>query len=156
MWCNKRMVYPRVMTAPRPNTDLPDDLKVDFEEARQIAEISPRGAAALLRLVIQKLCKELGEGGKNINDDIGALVKKGLPVKVQRALDTVRVVGNNAVHPGELDLKDDRETVAALFGLVNVIVEVMISQPKHIDALYDATVQGGARAGIEKRDGGKK
>ena len=49
----------------------------------------------------------MGEKGKDINTDIGNLVKKGLPIKVQESLDILRVIGNEAVHPGQLDLKDD-------------------------------------------------
>ena len=112
----------------------------------------PRGAAALLRLSIQKLCVHLGEGGKNIDSDIASLVKKGLPEKLQKALDSVRVVGNNAVHPGKIDLTDDSELARKLFVFVNIIVEVMISQPKQIDEVYHHTLPEGARAAIDKRD----
>src|SRR5690348_4056488 len=88
---------------------------------------SPRGAAALLRLAIQKLCIELGEPGKNLNTDIGSLFRKGLPVTVQQALDAVRVIGNEAVHPGQIDFADTPEITGTLFNLVNFIAEKMIS-----------------------------
>ena len=52
--------------------------------------------------------------GKNIDDDIGALVKRGLDARIQKALDVVRVVGNNAVHPGQIDLRDDNELPAGV------------------------------------------
>ncbi|MGP8441916.1 DUF4145 domain-containing protein [Burkholderia vietnamiensis] len=123
----------------------------DVEEARLIASQSPRGAAALLRLVIEKLVIELGAQGKDINAMIGDLVAKGLPARVQQALDSVRVIGNNAVHAGKMDKEDVEATVIQLFGLVNIIVEQQITQPKKVAELFGALPEG-ARIGIEKRD----
>ncbi len=137
-----------------PNPDLPEDIRRDFEEARNIVNRSPRGAAALLRLCIQKLCAHLGEPGKNINQDIAALVQKGLNPRIQKSLDIVRVVGNDAVHPGEIDLRDDPETAVHLARLVNFIADAMITQPKQIDTLYDS-LPPGKKEQIEKRDGKK-
>jgi len=131
---------------------MPEEIMKDYCEARSICSLSPRGATALLRLAIQKLCMHLGESGKNINTDIGNLVKKGLPVKIQQALDIVRVTGNNAVHPGEMQLEEDPETADSLFELVNLIVENQISQPKSIKELYEKLPQGPVDA-IKKRDG---
>ena len=146
------MVFPTSSPAPPPNADLPSDIQDDFNEARRIVTQSPRGASALLRLCVQKLCKHLGEDGCHINSDIATLVSKGLPVKVQQALDTVRVVGNNAVHPGQIDIKDDVDTASALFHLINVICEVMISQPKEVDALCQTLIPQTQRDAIAKRD----
>jgi hypothetical protein len=130
---------------------MPPDVKADYLEARNIVGMSPRGAAALLRLSVQKLCVHLGEAGKNINDDIASLVKKGLPIQIQQALDIVRVTGNNAVHPGELRLEDDPGTATALFGLVNLIVDNRIAEPARIKQLYES-LPAGARDGVAKRD----
>jgi hypothetical protein len=146
------MIFPAIELGPPPNSDLSDAIQADYNEARSIAQQSPRGAASLLRLSVQKLCQQLGEKGKNIDDDIAALVKKGLPVQIQKALDAVRVIGNHAVHPGELDLKDDIATVETLFGVINLIADRMITQPKELNALYD-TLPEGAKDRINRRDG---
>jgi hypothetical protein len=93
----------------------------------------------------------LGEKGKNLNDDIGGLVKRGLPQKIQKALDSVRVIGNNAVHPGQIDIKDDIQTAAALFELVNLIVDVMITQEKKVDEIYNKIPES-IKEQIKERD----
>lgn len=148
---NGKMLYPQAASAPFPNEDLPSECMKDYLEARTISESSPRGAAALLRLCIQKLCVYLGGEGKNINDDIAHLVQNGLPVRVQQALDVVRVVGNNAVHPGEISVEEQPGVVLALFGLINLIVENQISQPKHVAELFSG-LPDGAKVAVEKRD----
>ena len=151
-WIHGRLVDPSKATAPPPHPDTPPEILADYLEARDVADRSPRSACALLRLVLQKLCVHLGESGRNINDDIGALVAKGLPVQVQQALDSLRVFGNNAVHPGEIKLDDDTDTAIQLFGWMNFIVEQLISQPLKLHGLYDKLPQGAIEQ-ISKRDG---
>jgi hypothetical protein len=154
VWIHNRVVHPRVLSAAfAPNQDLDPDIQRDFNEAAAILDISPRGAAALLRLCIQKLCVQLGQPGKHLDTDIAALVKGGLDVHIQQALDIVRVVGNNAVHPGALDLRDDRATASHLFGLINVIADNRITQPARVKALYAQVVPPATQAAIKKRDG---
>ena len=150
-WIYDRLVYPRTGKTLPANPDLPEEIRADYDEASKILDESPRGAAALMRLAIQKLCEKLGQPGKNLNNDIAALVEDGLDPSLQKALDTVRVIGNNAVHPGVMDLDDDRATAENLFWLLNVIVERMISVPKHIDEGYKALPEE-ARKSIEERD----
>ena len=132
---------------------VPDDVLRDLEEAREIVNSSPREAAALLRLCVQKLCGHLGEKGDNIDDDIRALVKKGLNPLVQKSPDIVRVIVNEAVHPGVLDLRDDRDTALRLFELVNSITDQMISHPKLVSNLYEncrRTNENGSKKGMER------
>ena len=150
IWLVSKMLYPNRGHAPQPNADLPESVKEVYLEAASISTLSPRGASALLRLGIQILCKELGEKGKNINDDIAELVKKGLPPQVQQALDIVRVTGNNAVHPGQINV-DSPEVVGQLFGLINIIAQYLITMPKEINNMYTELPEGAKKA-IEKRD----
>jgi hypothetical protein len=156
VWRADELIYPVNHLSIAPNDGMPDDVKADFMEANEIIDKSPRGAAALLRLCVQKLMPHLGEKGDNINDDIASLVKKGLDIRIQRALDVVRVVGNNAVHPGQIDLKDDKTIATKLFGLVNVIVESQITQAKHIEEMFETVVPESVKAQIEKRDAPKQ
>lgn len=140
---------------PPPNLDLPSEIKNDYEEARSILLLSSRGAAALLRLAVQKICRELGRPGKSLNDDIEALFQNGLPPVVVNALHAVRVIGNNAVHPGQIDVAEEVERVSALFMVVNFISEKAFSEPKRIKEIYDVLPES-ARAAIEESRKGQK
>jgi len=64
----------------------------------------------------------------------------------------VRVIGNEAVHPGTLDLKDDVSTAGAMFRLVNMVVEVMVTRPKEVEEIY-AKLPDSKKDEISKRDG---
>ena len=152
VWNGDRMVYPSTGNAPPPHPDIPDEVASIYLEAKEVSGQSPRAAAALLRLALQELCKELGGKGKNINDDIATFVKNGMPVEVQKALDVVRVVGNNAVHPGEINLNDTPEITGKLFGLINFIVEDRITRPRELESLYEIIPES-QREAIKKRDG---
>ena len=152
IWHRSLMVHPDQIVISPPNPDLGSDIREDYREAAGIVNKSPRAAAAILRLCVQKLCRQLGQKGKNINDDIAALVKNGLPVGIQQALDVLRVVGNNAVHPGQLDLTDDTELATRLFYLVNLIADNQLTQPKRIQAMFEGLPQRD-KDNIKKRDG---
>lgn len=151
LWHREQIVFPATSVAPQPHELMPEEVLTDFEEARNVFGASARSSAALLRLAAQKLCVELGLAGKNLNDDIADLVKRGLPTQVKQAFDVVRVIGNNQVHPGVLDVRDDRDIAISLFDLLNLIVEVMIAQPARVKELY-AKLPESSRKAIEQRD----
>lgn len=151
IWVDNNYIYPDVV-AEEANPDMPDSVKQLYNEAGLIYNKSPRAACALLRLAVDRLCNELGEIDRDISKNIGSLVKKGLPKSVQQALDVVRVVGNKAVHPGQISFDvDDKGTAVMLMRLLNIIVERMISEPKEIDALYQGLPES-VKGSIVKRD----
>jgi hypothetical protein len=153
IWVNKFMVYPVVDGVPNPHADMPQDIAIDYNEARSIASRSPRSAAALLRLAIEKLTDALlgDDKGKDLNDNIRILVQRGLPGRVQKALDLLRVIGNNAVHPGKIELTDNRKMANSLFDILNMIVDNMITEPRKISEMFD-TLPEKDKANIKKRD----
>ena len=152
IWIHDQLVWPTGSNLPPPNPDLPGNVQSDYREAGAVAQYSPRSAAALLRLAVERLCRELVPEGKNLNARIGLLVERGLDAKIQQALDIVRVVGNNAVHPGKMDISDDHQTVATLFNLVNDIAEAMITRKNRIEELY-GTLPESAKLAMADRDG---
>ncbi len=80
--------------------------------------------------------------------------EKGLHEDIIKSLDIVRIKGNQVIHPGQIDLNEEPDTTQTLFGLVNIITEVMISQPKNIKAMY-GTIPESKREQIEERDAKK-
>lgn len=151
IWIDGEYIYPDIV-AEEANADMPESVKQLYNEAGLIYNKSPRAACALLRLAIDRLCNELGETDKDINKNIGELVKKGLPSSVQKALDIVRVVGNKAVHPGQIAFDvDNKKTAIDLMKLINIITERMICEPKEIDSMFDQLPES-AKESIKRRD----
>ena len=74
-----------------------------------------------------------------------------MPAGVQQALDYCRVIGNNAVHPGEINIDDDPNVAHSMFEMINFIVEDRITRPKKIAELYSALPEGAIKA-VKKRD----
>lgn len=133
-----------------PNDDLSSEAKKDFNEAISVLDISPRSSAALARLTLERMLKDQNVKGENINQKIQSLVDGGLSDTIQQSLDIVRVVGNNAVHPGEMDITDDKYTATTILTLINVIAETLITIPKQVKSVY-MTLPESSRKAIEKR-----
>lgn len=152
LWHERQLIHPLVLTAPPPNPDMPDHIKALFEEARAVSLFSPRAAAALLRVAVEQLTEHLGERTGRLNDRIGRLVQRGLPRSVQQSLDAVRVIGNDAVHAtNAIQLNDQPDTAAALFRLVNLIVDRLIREEAEANSVY-ALLSENQRADIDRRD----
>ncbi len=152
LWVEGEMIIPSNSTAPMPHCDMPDDIKKIYTEARDIINKSPRGAAALLRLALQMLCDYLVPENGNINDKISKMVSNGLPKSLQKAFDLVRIIGNNAVHPGVINIQDNPAIAYKMFELLNMIVEKMITEPKEIESFYNDTIPENQKQAIDKRD----
>lgn len=153
LWVNKEIVYPKQVPIDLPNEDMDTEIRELYLEASRIVQDSPKGATALLRLALQLLLKQLGKPGQNINSDIKELVAEGLSPKIQHALDLLRVVGNNAVHPGQIDLNDGRDIALKLFHVLNFIANELLTKPRELALLYADVVPEEARKHIERRDG---
>lgn len=144
-------LFPYSLTdIPQPNVDMPEDIKKIYLEAATVLKDSPRASAALSRLAIDHLTLKFSNKN-NLNSRIADMVSKGLSPMVQQALDAVRVIGNNAVHPGTIDLSDDSKLALSLLELVNLIVDKQISEPKKIQEVYDRLPKRSLEA-IKKRD----
>lgn len=140
LWSGSKLIYPIHGGFPQPNEDMPDDVKEMFLEAGSILQLSPRSAAALLRLALQMLLKQLGESG-DIVKAINSLEAKGLDPSIKNALHTMRVSGNHAVHPGKIDFDEDINTYG-LFELLNAIVKDRITFPRERQEMYESLPKG--------------
>jgi hypothetical protein len=136
LWIEEDIIYPVSGKAPLPLDDMPEETKKRFLEARSILGASPGSAAALMRLALGQLISHLGEK-EDIIGNIESLKNRGLDAKFQKALHSVRMIGEEAVTPGQIDPGDDEETALVLFNLMNLIVDTLITQPRMVDEILE-------------------
>lgn len=155
IWIEESLVYPAQVTVEDPNDDMPDEVKKLYRESAQVLSISPRAAAALLRLGLQILLGAVGGDGKNINDDIKKIVALGVEPETQRALDILRVFGNSGAHPGEINLNENPDLVYKMYELMNIVTDRLITRKNQIDKLFGSLPEG-VKDQIELRDSKNK
>lgn len=139
------LIFPNSCAAPMTEPDMPENIKSDFEEARLVFQHSPRAAAALLRLCVQKLCQTLLGKEGNIHNQIGELVELGFPKRALTAFDTIRIFGNESVHPGTVDLNDTPDVALSLFRLLNMAVRHCITEENELKSIRALTPVGKRR-----------
>jgi hypothetical protein len=142
MWYEQKLIHPEQNQLVRPNDDLPEDIKQIYNEALSVSFKSPRSANALLRLALEKLIRHIiGHNNKSLDDNILLLVtEKGLPKQIRNSMEILRVIGNNSVHPGVIDLQgvESIETATKLFELINTIAYILITHPKNVNELLES------------------
>lgn len=121
IWKGKKLVYPIIVMTPPPCEDLPDDVKSIYNEAALILNNSPRAAAALLRLCLEKVCVDLGETHKNLFTKIENLKEAGKIPDTEIFMHFIRKVGNDAIHPTKIIESEGDIDALLLFSMINAI-----------------------------------
>ena len=139
----KKLVYPDTISVEPPNQDLPEDIKQLYKEAADILNKSPRAAAAILRLALEKFCQAHGDKKLRLSENIELLRRNNkIGEDVYKAMESIRAVGNDAVHAGAIDFNDENSLDVAkkLFKITNIIANRLITDKKEINEFYTTTV----------------
>lgn len=135
-------IYPRTSTIEWfPNDDMSEEQKQLFNEAKDIFDISPKAAGALLRSVIERILRdkfpEYSESflGTILGKD---KVKNELGSELILLCNACKLIGNDAAHSSLIIYEDEsKQEVELLFRLINAIAEKLLSQPREYKELLD-------------------
>ena len=144
VWHGPKMVHPETCPVEDPNEDMPEDVLDTYKEAAKIVGDSPKAAAALLRLGLQVLLEHIldTDSTGKIYDDIVLLHKRNISEHLVKALDIVRINGNESVHPGTVNLNDSPEDAYYLFEILNMVCDHLITQPRRMEEAYSKLPKG--------------
>ena len=165
IWFGNDIVYPEIGIGPPPNPDLDEVMLQLYNEASMIATKSPRAAAALLRVCLDNLCKKCGRNKETIFSNINQFIEEEKLDNISAiAASLIRIVGNDAVHdpdkPGLIIDADDIKTVEGMFGLVNIVADQLITQPRQreerLNQFEDSIEMDKAIKSVEKAEDNDK
>lgn len=133
-----KMIYPIDSNVSNPNDDMPENVKIVYYEAKTVLNISPKSACALLRLALEMLLNELDISGRTLNDKINNYCNDfDSNNRLIKAFHLIRIVGNEAVHPGVIDIDDNEDIARAMFEILNEIVDETITKKNKMDAIFE-------------------
>jgi hypothetical protein len=127
--CNGFSLWVRgVLVFPTRIDKTPELVEEDLEEAAAILNKFPRGATALMRVCIQKLVPLLEDNGKELNQRVSSLVRKGLEMEIQQAMDVLQVLRSDSTQLNPLGSEADRETALRFLDSLKEVLERRMSQ----------------------------
>lgn len=137
LWSQEELIRPLPNPpGPPPLDEAPRAVRDLHLEARAICQASPRGAAALLRLALDKLLVELGYSSGGLADRLKEARDGGtLSPQIYDAALAVKLLGDNGVHPGEIDLHELPTSAASMMEFLNLVVEETIIRERRIAAV---------------------
>ena len=160
LWRGDDIVWPlRVTVGPDPNKDIPEQALELYNEGREVAAVSRRAGAALLRAALERLINYIEPGSGRLNDKIGRLRERVSP-GLAKALDILRDTGNGILHDevpegvAAVVVSESGDQSAAfdyLCGVVNRLTTELITTPLADDELF-ALLPDSVRAAIARRD----
>jgi hypothetical protein len=151
LWVGDQLVWPVVVASPElKKLEILAELSGDKGTMIEPLNASPRGAAALLHLAVEKLCLELGVGTYEPRPALAPAIQEEVDARVQNVLDAVKIIQDSSPPIEQNGLRDDRATADALPGFVNLICEKLIIEPRHLRALY-TKVREGAQHNMDQR-----
>lgn len=122
---NTKVLYPINSNGIILPNEVPDEYKVEFEEATVVLGVSAKASAALSRRTLQRFLHEhLGIKKRSLAQEIQEFIEsQQLPSYLLDAVDAVRNIGNFAAHP----LKDTNtgEIVEVEVGEAEWLLEVL-------------------------------
>jgi hypothetical protein len=140
------MIYPKTFSIfDPPNEDLDEEIKTVYKQAAAIVQESPIASCALLRLCMEKIIiKHANYKGnqnilKNIIDelkDIGTIDEN-----IYKAMQSIRIVGNNAIHNGSIkidDLDENLDMAVLISRYINLMATELITRKKEINSVFEA------------------
>lgn len=137
------LIYPKISSILiEPNTDMSDEEKNLFNQAKNIFDQSPKSAGSLLRTVLESILKRsFNMNNKKIN--LWQIlnkhnVKEKLGELILSICNTCRLIGNSAAHSEKLNYQsEDKDKVELFFKLINMIANKLITQPLKEKELLD-------------------
>ena len=114
----------------------PSGIRARYEDAHRVSD--PGSACLLLRAVCEDLCREKGIRGNGLHEMIGNLESAGAPPRLVKALDAIRVIGNNAAHGGKRNYDLEKEQ---LLEVAHIIADEDWKDSV-VDAAHDAVQRG--------------
>lgn len=124
---NKEMFfYPDSHSKQFPNY-IPQAIRVDYEEACKIVELSPRASATLSRRCLQGMIRDYWKitGKKNLYQEIDAITQQVTP-QIKEVLHSVRELGNIGAHMEEdvnLIVDIDTNEATQLIMLIELLIK---------------------------------
>src|ERR1700730_6587414 len=122
LWVGGLLVFPTKIDK------TPELVEEELEQAAAILNEFPRGATALMRVCIQKLVPLLEDNGKELNQRVSSLVRKGLEMEMQQAKEVLQVLRSDPTQLNPLEPQADRETALRFLDSLKEVLERRMSQ----------------------------